>query len=458
MGPELESAYTTASNKLFWPLVSAHLVAASPFMLATHNRNLDDDCQAIPVLAHAPITTDTVESQFATYDYALRLGAGFGATAGVAHATWLHTMETPGAKRAKAGAKVQAKRKRGIGTGTTEAEQISEQIAKWDTTSFFSLSPDKRWSIIVSVRNNYKDTANSELELLRKMDEAKAERQKEAKQAIINKAINRALKFAQFSGVPIIASLPALQALVEQHDGNASGLAEALRQQIRVRKHVYATPPSSEQLPYIGAKPGDSEEKEASRLVEAFKLIVVKPLPLKLPPPTPYPLREATAAPTVRAKELDAAHLKHVAAAWRDLIVLLDGSPVFNVPKSKAKTSRARAKAKPAGAQLAPAPKPKTVPKQKAAPKAKAAKVPAAADRALEGEEFEEDGVDWRVLSVRWSSSTEEVVVWYYDVVEAEASGVSEEGMSEAIESGESCDCLEYSSVKEIRRWIKGEA
>jgi hypothetical protein len=403
MGPELESAYATASNKSFWPLVSAHLVAASPFMLATHDRNLDDDCKAIPVLAHAPITTDTVESQFATYDYALRLGAGFGATAGVAHATWLHTMETPGAKRAKAGAKVQAKRKRGIGTSTTEAEQISEQIAKWDTTSFFSLPPDKRWSIIVSVRSNYKDTANSKLELLRKMDEAKAERQKVAKQAIINKAINRAVKFAQFSDVPVIATLPALQALVAQHAGSASGLAEALRQQIRVRKHVCATAPSTLQLPYIGAKPGDSEEKEAGRLVEAFKLNVVKPLPLKLPAPPPYPVREAIAAPTARAKELDAAHLKHVSAAWRELIVLLNGSPVFNVPKSKAKTSRVRAKAKPAGTRLAPAPKPKAAPKQNAAPKAKAAKAPLAADRELEGEEFEEAGVDWRVLCVRWS-------------------------------------------------------
>ena len=48
--------------------------------------------------------------------------------------------------------------------------------------------------------------------------------------------------------------------------------------------------------------------------------------------------------------------------------------------------------------------------------------------------------------------------MWYYDVVEAESSGFSEEDMSKAIESGDACDCLEYSSVKEIRRWIKGKA
>ena len=83
-GPDLTSAYATATEKSFWPLASAHLVAAAPFMLAIHDRNLDGDCQGIPVLKHAAKTTDAAESQFATYDYAMRLGAGFGATAGVA--------------------------------------------------------------------------------------------------------------------------------------------------------------------------------------------------------------------------------------------------------------------------------------------------------------------------------------------------------------------------------------
>jgi hypothetical protein len=97
MGPDLTSAYATATEKSFWPLVSAHLAAAAPFMEATRHRNRDVDCQAIPVLAHAAKTTDSVESQFATYDYALRLGAGVGATAGVAQAISMHCMDTPGA-------------------------------------------------------------------------------------------------------------------------------------------------------------------------------------------------------------------------------------------------------------------------------------------------------------------------------------------------------------------------
>ena len=74
----------------FWPLTSAHLAAASPHMLETHDRNLDDDRQNIPVLDHAAETTDLVESIFAIYYYVLKLGAGHGATAGIAQSIRMH--------------------------------------------------------------------------------------------------------------------------------------------------------------------------------------------------------------------------------------------------------------------------------------------------------------------------------------------------------------------------------
>ena len=109
MGPHLTFANETATEKSFWPLVSAHLVAATPFMLATHDRNFDDDFQGIPVLKHSAKNNDPVESQFGTFDYFLRLGAGFGATAGVAQAASMHAMETPGAMRGKAKAVTKAK-------------------------------------------------------------------------------------------------------------------------------------------------------------------------------------------------------------------------------------------------------------------------------------------------------------------------------------------------------------
>ncbi len=123
-GPDLTKDYGTATDTDFWPLVSAHLAAASPFMLATHQRNLDVD--GIPVLQHAAKTTDPVVSEFAIYDYALRLGAGFGATAGVAQSISMHAMDTPGAMDKKAATTVSRKRKRGFGRSNRRANRQVE--------------------------------------------------------------------------------------------------------------------------------------------------------------------------------------------------------------------------------------------------------------------------------------------------------------------------------------------
>lgn len=446
MGPELTKDYTAATDRDFWPLVSAHLVAASPFMLATHNRNLDIDCRDIPVLEHAAKTTDPVESEFAIYDYVLRLGAGFGATAGVAQSISMHAMETPGAMRHKAIVAVSRKRSHGLSGVATDAEQVAEQLAKWNTTSFFALPRERRWEIVVSVRKNYKAEAKAELLLLRKMDEAKAARQLKARQDEIEKHANRALKFHEFAAIPVVSSLHSLNALIAAHTDRPAELAEALRQQIRVRKYVYRA--KSSELPYISAKPGHSSEDEAKRLQAAFTKIVKVALSPKPPAPTPFPVRGAAAAPSAFAMELDKAHALSISNAWRELIEVLNGKVVFKAPKAKpSKVPKAPGTQKPSKAKT-----------RTTAPTPKAAKTPSIADRALEGAEFEEDGVEWKVLTVRWCSSAQVVVVWYYDVVEAEAGAVSEDQMTEAIDNGESYDCLEYSSVNEIRRWVKGAA
>ena len=85
-----------------------------------------------------------VESQFATYDYAMRLGAGFGATAGVAQATRMRAMETPGAMRGKAKAVTKVKHEHDGGSEASQAGQVGDFVAKWDATNFFSLPADQR--------------------------------------------------------------------------------------------------------------------------------------------------------------------------------------------------------------------------------------------------------------------------------------------------------------------------
>jgi hypothetical protein len=445
MGLELTKDYAAATDEGFWPLVSAHLVAASPFMLATHERNLDVDCRDIPVLRHAATTNDPVESEFGIYDYVLRLGAGFGATAGVAQSTSMHAMDTPGALNQKAAAAVGRKRSRGLSKIAPEAELVAEQLAKWNTTSFFALPRERRWEIIVSVRRNYKTEAKAERLLLRKMDEAKAARQMKSRQDEIDKHANRALKYHEFAAIPVISTLNSLNALVAAHADRPAELAEALRRQIRVRKNVYRT--KSSELPYISAKPGHSPEHEAERLRTAFVKVVKVALPPKPPAPTPFPVRATAAAPSALALELDKEHAADISKAWRELILVLNGKVIFKAPK-----------ARPSKAPKVGVRKPPKAKSPKPAPIPKVAKTPSVSDRALEGTEFEEDGVDWKVLTVRWCHSAQVVVVWYYDVVEAEAGEVSEDQMTEAIDNGESYDCLEYSSVKEIRSWVNGAA
>ena len=244
----------------------------------------------------------------------------------------------------------------------------------------------------------------------------------------------------EFTAIPVVTSLAQLDALVAAHAGSPGELAEALRVQILFRMHVYRVPMNN--LPQITAKPGHSAEEEAERLRIAFVELVKVPLSSKQHAPTPFPQREAIAAPSAEAAKLEQEHIKKVSNAWGELIEILDGNAVFKAKASKAKR---------AVAPRAAAPRKD---KKARAQKAKAAKNPTPSERAVEGAEFEEDGIDWKVLAVRWCGSTESVVVWYYDVIEASAGGIDEEQMADAIDKGESYDFLEYSSVSEIKRWI----
>ena len=65
--------------------------------------------------------------------------------------------------------------------------------------------------------------------------------------------------------------------------------------------------------------------------------------------------------------------------------------------------------------------------------------------------------MEWKVLTVRWCDDSGEVVVWYYDILEAENGDISEEDMTAAIESGSSFDCFEcFLNVLEIKPWVSG--
>lgn len=66
---------------------------------------------------------------------------------------------------------------------------------------------------------------------------------------------------------------------------------------------------------------------------------------------------------------------------------------------------------------------------------------------AIIGEQFEDDGTNWRVLEVGWDANVSEVVVWYYSL-DGEK---DEEYLRDHLDD----DDVEHSRVSEVIAWIK---
>ena len=116
---------------------------------------------------------------------------------------------------------------------------------------------------------------------------------------------------------------------------------KVLRDQIRVRRRVFGLKPKG--LPLIGDDTGDGA---VTRLEDALRMEVVKPLPAKPAPPPPYPVQPRYAAPTALAISLDQQHLIAVSAAWTQLMGMTSQS-IFRVPRQHAATRAHRAVAAP---------------------------------------------------------------------------------------------------------------
>jgi len=201
--------------------------------------------------------------------------------------------------------------------------------------------------------------------------------------------------------------------------------SKALRNQIRVRHHVYGAP--SLQLPRIGS---GNTAVELERLEDGLRKEFGNSLPPKPPGPTPYPERAPQQNPTNRALEMHERYLTWVTVAWQELAAMTS-QLIFRAPRELAQ-------------------------------RAVRARVVPPRDAALSGTTFTEDEVNWKVLSVLWSPEDDVVIVWYYDVDTAMEEEVTEEEMKQYADafvsedpSSEPCPPpLERSTVEEIRSWI----
>jgi hypothetical protein len=112
----LTDDFKNATDAEHWRYTVVYLKAAAPYMLATLERNLDEDLDE--AFKDVPKTNDFSESIFAYWDRAARSQAGIQAVKGIVMAGMTHALDTDPQRIARATENV----KRGIRNGTLEGD------------------------------------------------------------------------------------------------------------------------------------------------------------------------------------------------------------------------------------------------------------------------------------------------------------------------------------------------
>jgi len=298
-------------------------------------------------------------------------------------------------------------------------EDDAGKVANWKATSFFGLPRERRWVLIRDVQRGYQDLCVKEpKEQLAAMDAASLKRKVEAKETEERKIVKRFKKYNQFQHITPITEAEEIEEIDD---------VEALRDQIRLRTYVY-------QMTSLKTKVGDgSGEEELERLrCGLAKEVVEMPLPPKPPPPAAVAFRPAHPAPTAAAAALDKEHSRQIAEAWAEVCELTNAM-TFRAPRAT---------------------RPKKAPRRQD---------PSPRDQRLVGVAFSDSSVDWKGVTVSWCLVDKAIGVWYCDIAVATAAGVSTETMkafASRVEEGKNTgpcpSCLEFSSVREVRAWVRG--
>jgi hypothetical protein len=414
-------------------MASAHLQAASVPMRKTHDHNMSKDCTDIEELRHACVTTDHVESGFGAVDYFnFHTSSSMRASIGVAHSNRLHLFQSPGEKLAKARKVIMTERRIG-GKGTKEdAEAL---VSKWEFTSFRSLPREERWELLTDLQRRSKELRGVYRAKMKEHDSARLKRKRDSRDNEITAASNKYLKYEQYNKITAITSTAGLDALTAKYKGKGKDneYSEHLRDQLRVRQHCYNIKKTD--LPKLSSGHG---AEELARLESCLRPVVVKELPQKSASPLAQYLQPAHPAMTEEAMKQQVEHLQQVSKATFD-IMRVAKSGVFRMKRPERSGKQKKS----------------TAPRK---PRAKKERRITDNEAAYVGQAFEEDAIEWMVLDVLWNKEDEEVVVHYYDIADAAREKLSEEEMRNAIERDKYYDCMERSSVSEIKQWVKDGA
>jgi hypothetical protein len=280
------------------------------------------------------------------------------------------------------------------------------------------LPRERRWVLIRDVQRKYDDLCVKEpKEQLAEMDAASLKRKIDTKEKEVRKIEKRFKKYNEFLNV---AAITEAEEIEEADD------VEALRNQIRLRTHVY----QMKVVTLIGDGQG-VDELERLRC-ELAKEIAENPLPPIPPPPAPVPFRPAHPAPTAAAVALDKEHSRQIAEAWAGVCELTNAM-VFQAPRA-------------------------TRPK-----KAPCRQDPSPRDQSLVGVAFSDSSVNWRVVTVSWCPADKTIVVWYCDIAQATTTGVGMEAMKTFVSqvamgggTGPCPSCLEFHLFERCARGSGG--
>ena len=241
------------------------------------------------------------------------------------------------------------------------------------------------------------------------------------------KDINRRLKAEQLSMVQPATTAAALASLSRVED---------LHDQIRVRKYCYGIP--WKQLPSIGK---DRGEGAVARLRRELTNVVLTQLPPRVASKAGPAMAAGDIAPTRSAQQSSSARSDAALLAYKEVLLMCE-SGVFYKPKhtgTRAGATQSSGRKRKPGV---------------AAVRHRQERTPTEAEEAYAGVEFDEDGERWCCLMPGWSVEHEQVVIFYYNVQEACESGASVRDMEDAVLNDDSHDCVECSSVREVRQWV----
>ena len=232
----------TESGDCRWSRVSAHLHAASAAMQATHDRNCDVDCKDYVELLYAPKVTDRVEGGFGCFDYALsKTKSSVESSMGVGHANAMHAMLNASELRIKCRNAVQEKRKKSgkvLKGDEFEAEVGLEFKMRSFTSWRLSLPREERWTVIKSLQNHLRQHGRERREKRQAVADAAIARKKQAVAKDVNRKLTAVAQYLNHDRIKLIESDQDFEALKREHGESFGNLADAIRDQIRVRIHV----------------------------------------------------------------------------------------------------------------------------------------------------------------------------------------------------------------------------